>query len=100
MRYFWILPRQAGRSERLSQLAYPMRLAVGDIQHTVGVQDSVRARKPAAERIPVGAVSPLSGSEHGRDDSRLEIDSPDRVILGVRDVKVVFSAVRESLGSA
>src|SRR5262249_41559666 len=47
----------------------------------------VRSRHPACAWVAIGTVSALSRAHNGADRAGLEIDRPDHMILGVRDVQ-------------
>ena len=87
---------KAGRAKQTDSVC----LAVADVEPGLGVhEDPVRSRQPAAERVPFRSVSPFPVAQDCGDDSALEVDHPDDVILGVGDVQPTV-IVGKPLGTA
>ena len=75
-------------SSEASRLEDPdaVRFAVADVEHTAGAGE----RRAGGQRVPldpVRAVAARPGAEHGGDDAGVQVDAPDRVVLGVDDVE-------------
>ena len=65
-----------------------MRFAIAHVQHAAVVnQHTVRPRERAPEGIGFGAVTALTGAEHGPDDACRQIDLANHMTLCIGHVQ-------------
>jgi len=60
-------------------------------------ENAVWARQAALARGAIGSIAALAGADYRRDDSRLQVDSPDGVALGIGQIKAVAGSPRDAL---
>lgn len=70
-----------------------MRFAIRHEQRALREQHAVRSRKFPRQRICLRAVTAHAGPQHRQDNSSLEVDAPDGVIFGIRQIKVVATTL-------
>src|SRR2546425_3896096 len=72
--------------------------AIADVKGAALNEDAVRPGQLACERIPVGAIAALAGTNHGRDLSIPQIDSANNVTFRVGYVNSALRGVRNAFG--
>ena len=76
-----------------------MGFAVSHIENASRIDEhAMRPREPAPKRIRLGAVSPLTGAEHRRDDAGRELDAANDVVFRVGHIEVA-AAICEPFGA-
>ena len=81
------------------QLQHPdaMVFAVADIDSAALDENAVRPGESARERIAVGAVAALAGSNDSGHGSLTQVDAADHMVFGVGNIETLIGRIRDAL---
>ena len=76
-----------------------MVFAIADVKRTALDEDTVRPLKFARQRIAIGTVTALAGTNHGGNHSVTKIDPPNDMTFSVGDVNGALCRIGDTFRS-